>query len=158
MTPLDLTAITASLLFAAPAAPEPAAPAAAGEAVAPAAAAEKEPERSVTVDMADAGADAGADADAARAADACMSEMSFCDLAESVVPSDSASQVFSPRSELRELHLTCRNFDQLHATLCPADDAYQAWKGQCEREEAAARGQAEHDLLVQRLLREHAAR
>ena len=121
------------------------------------------------MDIADAGADAdadvgvdvGADADAARAADACMSEMSFCDLAGSVVPSDSASQVFSPRRtcrDLEQLHLTCRNFDELHATLCPADDAYQAWKRQCEREEAAAREQASHDLLVQRLLREHAAR
>jgi len=164
MPSLDLSAITASLLFAAPAAAAPAAaPAAAAPSAAPEAGAldaaevgaDADAARSVAVDIV---VDIGADADAARAADACMSEMSFCDLAESVVPSDSASQVFSPRRELQGLHMTCRNFDELHATLCPADDAFAAWKRQCEREEAAAREQATYDLLVQRLLREHAAR
>ena len=92
--------------------------------------------------------------DGALAAEACVSEMSFCDLAGSVAPSDSASQVFSPRGH----GLTMRNFDALHAAQGPVDDAFTAWKLVCEQEEAAARVQKKHDLLVKRLLREHAAK
>ena len=167
---LSLSAMTASLLFsgdAAPAAtlaPAPAAApagaleASAPEAAAPEAVAPEADSRSVTVDVREA-ADA---ADIELAAEACPSEMSFCDLAGSVVPSDSASQVFSPRraEELRVFspRQTCQNLEELHATLGFSDHAFAAWKRECEREEAGARVQRKHDLLVARLLREHAAR
>jgi len=62
------------------------------------------------------------------AEDTCASEMSFCDLAESVALSDSASQVFLPR-------LMCSNFSALHAALGLDDDAYSTWKQDCERED-----------------------
>ena len=174
---LSLSAMTASLLFsgdAAPAAPvdapAPAAvPAGALEAAAPAAAAPEAdaPSVMVTVDVREAAATAdAADAtdatDIELAAEACPSEMSFCDLAGSVVPSDSASQVFSPRRGAEELQVfsprqTCRNLEELHVTLGFPDHAFTAWKRECEREETAARVQLKRDQLVERLLREQQA-
>jgi len=77
----------------------------------------------------------------------CASEMSFCDLAESVVPSDSASQVFSPR-------LACTGFSAMHMGL-RRDDAFSAWKVECESEEAAARERLTNEQLVHVLLQQH---
>jgi hypothetical protein len=82
--------------------------------------------------------------------ESCASEMSFCDLADSVAPSDSVSQVVSPKN-------SCHNFDRLHAMLTPVDDAYATWKQQCLAEEAAAVERLEHESLVQMLLQQHAA-
>ena len=78
----------------------------------------------------------------------CASEMSFCDLAESVAPSDSASQVFSPRG-------TCTGFSALHQGLGQDDAAFSAWKLDCEREEGAQRERLKHEQLVQVLLQQH---
>jgi len=83
--------------------------------------------------------------------DTCASEMSFCDLAESVAPSDSASQVVSPRP-------ICHSFSALHLALSPLDDAYSAWKQDCERTEAVAREHKKQEHLVQMLLQQHAER
>jgi len=124
MTSLDLPAATARMLAAAVA----------------------EKADSVTIDIHEPVHGAVAD-------ETCVSEMSFCDLAGSVAPSDSASQVFSPRGA--GPMATCRNFDALHAVLGSDDSAFMAWKQVCEREEAAARAQGQHDRLVQRLLQQH---
>ena len=103
------------------------------------------------VDAAPAGAEgASVGDDGAPAVETCTSEMSFCDLAESVAPSDSASQVFSPRKR-------GSNFAFLNATIFPADEAFSAWQQQCAHVEDADRVQAQQDQLVQRLLQEHAA-
>jgi hypothetical protein len=45
----------------------------------------------------------------------------------------------------------------LHAVLGSDDSAFMAWKQVCEREEAAARVQAQHDQLVKRLLEQHSS-
>jgi len=82
--------------------------------------------------------------------ESCASEMSFCDLADSVAPSDSVSQVVSPRN-------SCYNLDRMHAMLTPVDDAYARWKQECLAEEAAAVERLEHESLVQMLLQQHAA-
>jgi len=99
---------------------------------------------SVTIDV-------GEPACGPESIDTCASEMSLCDLAESVAPSDSVSRLVSPRN-------VCGNFDHLHATLLPTDDAYETWKQDCERIEAVARERHEHNNLVQMLLQQHAER
>ena len=99
---------------------------------------------SVTIDV-------GEPACGTESLDTCASEMSFCDLAESVAPSDSASQVFSPRP-------TCSNFSALHLALSPLDDAYSTWKQDCERTEAVALQHKKQDHLVGILLQQYAER
>jgi len=100
---------------------------------------------SVTIDV-------GEPACGPESLDTCASEMSFCDLAESVALSDSVSRLVSPRN------VVCGNFDHLHAMLLPTDDAYETWKQDCERIEAVARERHEHNNLVQMLLQQHAER
>jgi len=79
----------------------------------------------------------------------CVSEMSFCDLADSVAPSDSVSQSASPR----RLKMTFTG----SASQCagPVDDAYSAWKMDCERLENLARVHTQQQARFERWVHEN---
>lgn len=86
--------------------------------------------------------------EAGMTAGSCVSEMSFCDLADSVAPSDSVSQLASPRNMI---------FTGFSASSAgPVDDAFTAWKMDCVRKENLSRMHSQQEKLLGRLQQDQA--
>jgi len=81
-------------------------------------------------------------------AGSCVSEMSFCDLADSVAPSDSVSRLASPRN------MTFTGFSAPSAG--PVDDAFTAWKIGCVQKENLSRMHSQQEKLLGRLQHDQA--